>query len=288
MRKIECFKAITVHAQVDAAALEELGFAVFSRTVEQLTPDDEVRLLVWSNEHQLTRDIVDLFPNLRGIVSWGTDDAHLKCRDHLASSNICHYAIDNYSTTAVAEFVVMSILTIARDFKNVLRGNRPYGSELSGRRIGIIGLGKIGLRIARIVADGFGCDVHYHSRRDKRIEGFKYQNDPYVLFDSCDFVVVTVKGSSFVLNPELLSPCGHSYLINITGERVLDISDATRLIKEGRIAGALYDIEVGKVAHLRYSDRLILTPKVAYRTHEANRSRQDLLLTYAQEVLNVM
>jgi lactate dehydrogenase-like 2-hydroxyacid dehydrogenase len=109
-------------------------------------------------------------PRLRYLGVFGTDRSRVDL-EAAAARGIVVTNVPGYSTDSVAEFVVATLLERFRrleEEKSRARkgdlGDGPGGTTLGSKRIGIIGFGRIGQRLAGILRRGFGSDVAYFSR----------------------------------------------------------------------------------------------------------------------------
>lgn len=163
-------------------------------------------------------------------------------------------------------------------------GKFPLTTHVSGKRLGIAGLGEIGRAVAKRAA-GFDMEVRYTNR--KPAEGVPFPFEPALeeLSRWADFLVVAVPGgpstnglvSSAVL--EALGPRG--FLINISRGTVVDQEALIRALADGAIAGAGLDVfadEPNVPSDLLGRDNVVLTPHVGSGTEETRKRMEDLVL----------
>jgi len=160
----------------------------------------------------------------------------------------------------------------------------PLARRVSGKRLGIIGLGRIGAAIARRAA-GFDMPVRYHGRAAKAGVAFDFEPDLLALARWADFLVVACPGgvgtrhlvSAAVL--EALGPEG--ILVNIARGSVVDEDALVQALTRGTIAGAGLDVladEPHVPAALLANDRVVLLPHVAAATRETRAAMERLVL----------
>jgi hydroxypyruvate reductase len=148
----------------------------------------------------------------------------------------------------------------------------PLGRQVSGARLGIVGLGRIGRTIARR-AGGFDMEVRYHSRRP--VEGVAWQHEPQLveLARWADFLVVITAGGAetrHLVDATVLDALGtKGYLVNVSRGSVIDEAALVRALQEKRIAGAALDV-YEREPHVPYElftlDNVVLAPHIASAT----------------------
>ena len=153
------------------------------------------------------------------------------------------------------------------------------GSRLSGKRLGIIGMGRIGTAVARR-ARGFGMAIHYHNRRRLRPELEAEVEATY--WESLDQMLARMDlisvhcphtPATFHLLSErrlnLLKPT--SYLVNVARGEIVDESALIRMLEENRLAGAGLDVfehEPAVNPKLQAMPNVILLPHMSSATIE--------------------
>jgi len=156
---------------------------------------------------------------------------------------------------------------------------------ISGKRLGLLGLGTIGMQIARRATGGFGMSIGYHNRKPLADTPHLYFSTPAALARWCDFLMVATPGGATTVHLvdanvlEALGPDG--FLINIARGSVVDTAALGEALKHRRIAGAALDVIEGEPnvpeAITRLSN-VILTPHIAGRSPEAIAATLQLVL----------
>jgi D-3-phosphoglycerate dehydrogenase / 2-oxoglutarate reductase len=187
---------------------------------------------------------------------------------------------------SVAEFTVLLMLTMARPFTSSIvtpdrgvTGLPAPGTDLHGRRLGIIGCGRIGTRVARIAGHGLGMDVVYHApRRDPVVE----HEVPYLakeeLLASCDVVTLHRPGPGEGEKPEigwteLELMCAGATLINTAHHHLVDPDALLWAVETKGVRAAVDGVpEKGTWSRLVACDpeRFLGVPAMAFNTHDAN------------------
>ncbi len=163
-------------------------------------------------------------------------------------------------------------------------GSFPLTTHVSGKRLGIAGLGEIGRAVAKRAA-GFSMEVRYTNRKPAEGVPFAFEPDLEELARWADFLVVAVPGgpstrhlvSRVVL--EALGPRG--FLVNISRGTVVDQEALIRALADGVIAGAgldVFDGEPDVPGELLRRDNVVLTPHVGSGTVETRKAMEDLVL----------
>ncbi len=160
-------------------------------------------------------------------------------------------------TDATADIALTLILMTARragEGERLLRSGgwrgwtptQLLGRHVTGKRLGIIGMGRIGQAIARRGHYGFGMEVVFHNRSPLADPGLPARQVPLAAALAADFVVVAVPGGAatrHLINAEtlsLMSPGG--ILINISRGDVVDEAALVAALQTGQIAGAGLDV----------------------------------------------
>lgn len=154
---------------------------------------------------------------------------------------------------------------------------------VSGKKLGILGLGVIGTLIAHRAADGFDMEVAYHNRRPVETAPYRYVGSLGDLAAWADFLILSAPGgreTRHIVGTEVLNQLGaDGYLVNIGRGTVVDTDALAAALVERRIAGAALDVVEGEPnipRHLLTIDNLLLTPHMAGRTPEAITAMVDL------------
>ena len=148
------------------------------------------------------------------------------------------------------------------------------GRKVSGARLGIVGLGRIGKTIARR-ALGFEMDIRYHARHPVPDVPWGYEQSLPNLARWADFLVVITAGGAgtrHLIDADVLDALGpRGFLINVSRGSVVDEQTLIRALTERRIAGAGLDVfenEPFVPEALLALDNVVLLPHIASATEE--------------------
>ena len=148
----------------------------------------------------------------------------------------------------------------------------PLGRQVSGARLGIVGLGRIGRTVARR-ASGFDMDVRYHNRRP--VEGAPWTYEPQLLELArwADFLVVITAGGAqtrHLIDARVLDALGaKGFLVNVSRGTVVDEQALVKALQEKRIGGAGLDVfeREPQVPHELFAlDNVVMVPHIASAT----------------------
>jgi len=209
-------------------------------------------------------------------------------------------------TDAVAEHTLALMMSIARRIPESdkfvragkFNGWKPLlllGTQLKGKTLGIVGLGRIGVRVAEIAVKGMGMTVMYHDvKKNKDFEkkfGAKFAKLDKLL-KSSDFVSLHVplllSTKHLMGNKEMGMMKKSAYLINTSRGPIVNEKALVSALKQRRIAGAALDVfenEPKLSAGLSKLDNVILTPHTASATSEA---RSAMSLIAAENIIAVL
>ncbi len=158
----------------------------------------------------------------------------------------------------------------------------------SGRKLGILGLGDIGQRVAKRAA-AFNMTIGYHNRRALERVGYAYFGSPLALAAWSDVVVVVLPGGTatrhMIGTAELNALGPHGFLVNVGRGSVVDTGALEAALKEGRLGGAALDVFDGEPdvpEGLRTLPNLVMTPHMAGRSPEAVAATMELVLQNMQ------
>jgi lactate dehydrogenase-like 2-hydroxyacid dehydrogenase len=196
-------------------------------------------------------------PRCRLLANFGVGYNHID----VAAARAAGVAVTNTPgavTDATADIAMTLILMTARragEGERLVRAGRwegwhptqMLGLHVTGRRLGIVGMGRIGQAIARRCHFGFGMDVHYVSRSDKALD-FPATRcaDLAALAGSCDVIAVAVPGGTqthhLLVADFFAAMQPHAILVNISRGDVIDEAALIAALDRGQLAGAGLDV----------------------------------------------
>lgn len=154
------------------------------------------------------------------------------------------------------------------------------GARVGGKKLGILGLGRIGIEVARR-ARAFGLEVHYHNRKpvhpDRENElGATYWGDLNQMLAHIDVLSISCPLTPLthhIINSDRLSLMKpSSYIVNISRGKLIDEVALTEALDSGRLAGAGLDVQERSPhnnARLRDMNNVMLLPHMASATLES-------------------
>jgi lactate dehydrogenase-like 2-hydroxyacid dehydrogenase len=163
-------------------------------------------------------------------------------------------------------------------------GKYPLTTHVSGKRLGIVGFGRIGRAVAQRAA-GFAMEVRYNDRQP--IEGVPFGYEPALaeLARWADFLLVAVPGGPathrLISSPVLEALGRGGFLINVSRGSAVDQEALVRALSDGTVAGAgldVFDDEPNVPEALLRLDNVVLTPHVGSGTVETRKAMEDLVL----------
>lgn len=248
--------------------------------------------VVTSGGEKVSADLIAALPAVRMIGTRGVGVDHID----LAAANDRGIAVSNTPgvlTDCVADLAFGALVAVARRLaaadRFVRRGDwlsrsYPLATRVSGKRLGIVGFGRIGQAVARR-AFGFAMEVRYHSRRPVADAAAGYVASLPALAAWADFLVVCVPGGAatrHLISASVLEALGpDGYLVNVGRGSVVDEEALVRALEQGKIAGAALDVfqcEPRVPAALVGMDNVVLLPHIASSTRETFSAMEEVLL----------
>ncbi|MFC1561077.1 2-hydroxyacid dehydrogenase [Candidatus Latescibacterota bacterium] len=230
-------------------------------------------------------------PSLLALMSTGY--GWIEHRDEARKQVILISNIPGYATEAVAEHLIGLALCVARQTmvgdRNIRAGKKEkgylLGIELKGHRLGIIGLGQIGKRVAEI-AKAICMEIVTYNRHPKSYIGIK--DVPLdELLSTSDIVCVCCPlndDSKGMLDRDRLNLMKTDAILVGATWNVAVLDELIPLLKNGHIRGAGFDaaIEGGKIdlpEDLLRIDNIVITPHIGYNTIEAKIRQVDICIS---------
>lgn len=202
----------------------------------------------------------------------------------------------NYSTNAVAEHHLSLILACAKHivlFNNKYQQgqNVPFnrGLELTGKTVGIIGLGHIGTRLAELL-QGFGVNIIAYNRTPKKLKSIKDVDLETLLKQSdiiCNTCRLTQETRNLISMKQLQLMKENAILTSTTGG-IINLDDLANYLQTNNLFGVgLDDVDQQIVPNeLKTSEKVICTYHRAYDTNESERNRINLCIDAIESFFN--
>jgi D-3-phosphoglycerate dehydrogenase / 2-oxoglutarate reductase len=284
-------------------ALERLE-SLFEVTVRLGPSESELRELIRNAEVLVMRSGIRLTAKVIGVAralrlvaraGVGVDNVDLAAAE---GAGIRVFNVPAQSSTSVAEFTFALVLAVTRKIplanyqvrRNEWRKPELVGDELRGRTIGIVGLGEIGSRVARL-ARGFQMRVlasvgrpSVRRRGQLAGEGVDLVGLDRLLRESdvvCVTAPLTDATRGLIATRELRLMGGDSYLVNVSRGGVVDEDALHTALSEGWLAGAALDVVVaeGEASPLAGLDNVVVTPHIAAMTDQAQRRIGEVVVS---------
>ncbi|HEV7915079.1 MAG TPA: 2-hydroxyacid dehydrogenase [Albitalea sp.] len=239
--------------------------------------------------------LIGALPNLRVISSFGVGLDKLDLKAAQQRGIAVGYTPDVLND-CVADLAFGLMLDVARGLSAADRYVRrgawlgagtpasapfPLGRKVSGARLGIVGLGRIGRTIARR-AVGFEMDLRYHSRRPVADVPWLHEPSLLALAQWADYLVVIAAGGAgthHLVDAAVLDALGpRGFLVNVSRGSVIDEAALVRALLDKRIAGAGLDVfenEPRVPEELLALDNVVLLPHIASATVETRQAMAD-------------
>ena len=267
--------------------LHELDPAALARVAPQ------VRGLAASGESKVSAALMAQLPALEvisvmGVGYDGVDVAAARARGVMVTHT------PNVLNDDVADLAIGLMLSAARQLPAADRyvragqwsqGPMPLARKMSGARLGLVGMGRIGQAIAHR-ALAFGMSVAYTSRTAKAELSYRYLPTAQALAAEVDFLVVITPGGAGTLkliNAQVLQAlgqgAGQGILVNVARGSVVDEAALIDALERGVIAGAGLDVfesEPHVPERLRAMPHVVLTPHVGSATGDTRQAMADL------------
>lgn len=281
-------------AQFDLQVLPDLDAAGLAAVAPR------IRGIAASGDSKVPAALIDQLPALEvisvmGVGYDGVDVAAAKARGIMVTHT------PDVLNDDVADLALGLMLCAARQLPAAdrfvrsgqwLQGNMPLARKMSGARLGIVGMGRIGQAIAHR-AQAFGMAIAYTARSARPGLPHRYLPDAAALAAESDFLVVITPGGAgtrHLINADVLAALGRSgpgggILVNVARGSVVDEAALIDALERGVIAGAGLDVfedEPRVPERLRALPQVVLTPHVGSATQGTRQAMADLAFANLQ------
>ena len=236
--------------------------------------------------------LMDNLPNLEIIANFGVgyDSVDTKAAQQ---RNIRVTNTPNVLNDAVAEITIGLMIALARRIPQSdqfvrngkwLKGTYPFTTELNGKTVGILGLGRIGKEIA-VRAQAMKMRVVYHGRKRQADEPFIYYDKLIDMARDADWLVLIAPGGKAtekIVSREVLTALGpDGYIVNMGRGTLIDESAMIELLQSGKLGGAALDVfekEPSVPEALFALDNVVLSPHQGSATLQTRTKMGNLVV----------
>ena len=286
MTRPDVLELIDVHPGTTARlnqdyALHRLWEGDRDRLIAEVAP--RVRAAVTNGIVGMKGDLIAALPALEiiGVFGVGVDAVDLAVA---RARGVRVTNTPDVLTEGVAELALALLLAVARRIpfndRFVRAGRWPkegdpaLASSLAGRRLGIVGLGRIGRRVA-LLAEAFGMEIRYGGPRRKADVAWRYYDDLVALARDVDCLVLTCKGGSEtagLIGREVIEALGpEGWLINVARGSVVDEG---ALVERSSAAGSAPPASMCSRSEPRVPEALLGLDNVVLQPHQGSASEE--------------
>jgi lactate dehydrogenase-like 2-hydroxyacid dehydrogenase len=261
-----------------------------------------IRGVITGGHTGISNDLIERLPALEVIAvnGVGTDAVDLK---FARARGIPVTATFGALTEDVADLALGLMLAVCREIcpgntfvktgnwqSNPHPGALPLSHRFSGKRVGIVGMGKVGRAIAQR-ASAFGCPITYTDLRAMDDVPHRFVGDLLSLARGCDILVLAAAADKAqgIVNAAVLDALGKDgYLVNIARGKLVVENDLVEALSHGVIAGAGLDVFVDEPnvpAALLDMDRVVLQAHRASATIESRTAMGEMVMASLAQAL---
>lgn len=233
-------------------------------------------MAVFGGHTRIDGKLVESMPRLELVSSFGVGYDHIDAADLAARGVIATHTPD-VLTEEVADLALGLLIATVRQLPQVdrylragqwLKAPYPLTATLRGRKVGILGLGRIGKAIAKRLQ---ACElqVEYHGRKEQPDVAYRYHASLIGMARSCDVLMVVASGGAatrHIVNAEVLDALGpDGIVVNVGRGSVIDEAALIKALQDKRILSAGLDVfedEPRVPAELIAMDHVVLLPHV--------------------------
>ncbi|KAL9289872.1 hypothetical protein ACSQ67_024361 [Phaseolus vulgaris] len=252
-----------------------------------------ITAILCSANYSITAEVLRLLPSLRLLVTCSSGTNHVDLREcrrrgiQVASAGPLFS--EDVADTAVALLIdgMRKISAADRWLRTQNLHNTPwdlfpFGSKLSGKQVGIVGLGSIGMEVAKRL-ECFGCIISYNSKHKKTRVSYPFYSSVVELATTCDVLVLCCElneQTKHIINREVILALGKGgFIVNIGRGVLIDEKELVKCLMEGEIGGAGLDVfenEPHVPKELFQMNNVVLSPHSAAITTESFMNMCDL------------
>jgi len=282
----------------------ELQFYKETLTLDNWETAKEADLISVFISSSIKQTLLEKLPKLKGIATRSTGTDHLDL-DYCKEKKIAVKSVATYGVNTVAEHTFALILALSRKIipsvqqtqKGDFSNRELCGFDLAGKKLGIIGLGHIGSRVAEI-GNSFKMQVLVSTRTPKPLEGVKFVDLP-TLLSQADIITLhtpLTPETQHLLNQENIGLIKKgAFLVNTARGGLIQTEALVKALREEILAGAALDVleeeqtikeecqtlteeylELSSVKTLLLDHLLLDMPNVIITPHNAFNSREAL------------
>jgi lactate dehydrogenase-like 2-hydroxyacid dehydrogenase len=256
-----------------------------------------VRAVAGSGDSKVSAELMAQLPALElisimGVGYDGVDVAAAKARGVMVTHT------PNVLNDDVADLAISLMLCAARQLPAAdrfvrsgqwLKGPMPLARKMSGARLGLVGMGRIGQAIAQR-AQAFGMQIAYHTRTPKADVPYAHHADLLSLARDSDFLVLITPGGAgtrHLVNAQVLQALGpKGILVNVARGSVVDEAALIEALEGGVIGGAALDVfedEPRVPQRLMDLPQVVLVPHIGSATGQTRQAMADLAFGNVRE-----
>ena len=233
--------------------------------------------------HYCPASLMDAVPNLKLILNFGVgyDGVDIPAATKRGVTVVNTPDVLNDCVADMALSLILAGRRKVLDADRYIRsgdwekkGNFEYVHNVHSSKIGILGLGRIGLEIANR-CQAFKMDIVYHQRTKRSELNFKFYESLIDMAEDCEILVAIIPGGETtekIIDERVIEAIGPTgLLVNVARGTVIDNEALARCLKDGRLGGAALDVFPNEPtvpeSLLEIDTNLILTPHMASATH---------------------
>ena len=280
------------------ARLNNLGKVIFCDSLEKFLrsgvlkskKDKIVAIRPTFCNYTFTNEIMDNISNLKGICLYTANARYVDlsyCRAH--GIVVCN--APDYATDAIAEYMYFLALCCLKKLPIQIKyGKQEFSDimlqgEMKNKKIGIIGLGKVGRKVAEMCNKN-GNRIFYYSL-DKYTDEYRMIG-LQELFTNCDIIFSllpiddTTRG--LITDNHLLSMKKNAIFVSGTGPFIHNHALLCDMVSKGKIFG--YALEEPNKTINDYEGNVMVTSEYAWFTEEAKTKRKDIMIDCIESIIN--
>ncbi|SDH94452.1 Lactate dehydrogenase [Pseudomonas flavescens] len=251
----------------------------------------DIDIVVTSARYGCSAEQLAQMPNLRAICSFGVGYDSIAV-DEAKARGIPISTTPDVLNECVADTAIGLLIDTARQFcasdQHVrqgkwLKGQYPLTRKVSGKKLGIVGFGRIGKDIAKRAA-GFDMKIRYHNRRPDPTTDYGYEADLKALAAWADFLVLACPGGAsthHLIDAAVLEALGpQGIVVNIARGSVIDEQALVAALQAGTLGGAGLDVfeDEPRVPEALFGmPNVVLLPHVGSATEETRLAMENLV-----------